>query len=80
MKTRVCLKYFVNDCLWKQFLASNSPQTSSNLICLTIFCKNKVFLRQGFNPKLEQLICKKALKFVLLYNFSDLFTEVRIWY
>ena len=23
MKTRVCLKYFVNDCLWKQFLASD---------------------------------------------------------
>ena len=25
MKTRVFLKYFVNDCLWKQFLASNLP-------------------------------------------------------
>ena len=33
----VCLKYFVNDCLWKQYLAFNSPQTPSNLICLTIF-------------------------------------------
>ena len=34
---RVCLKYFVNDCLWKQYLAFNSPQNPSNLICLTIF-------------------------------------------
>ena len=52
IKTRVCLKYFVNNCLWKQFLASNSPQSSSNLICLTIFVNS-------FNIKLEQLICKK---------------------
>ena len=35
MKTRVCLKYFVNDCLWKQFFATNSPQTPSNLILFT---------------------------------------------
>ena len=25
MKTRVCLKYFANDVLWKQCLISNSP-------------------------------------------------------
>ena len=25
MKTRVCLKYFVHDCIWKQFFASKSP-------------------------------------------------------
>ena len=24
MKTRVCLKYFVHDCIWKQFFASKS--------------------------------------------------------
>ena len=36
MKTRISLRYFVNDCLWKHFLASNSPQTSSNLIYLSI--------------------------------------------
>ena len=35
MKTRVSLKYFVRYCLWKHFFNSNSPQTSSNLICLT---------------------------------------------
>ena len=69
----------MNDGLWKHILASESPQTPSNLICLTIF----VILGpwHSFNLKLEQLICKKALKFVLLDNyFPDLFTEVQIWY
>ena len=76
MKTRVCLKYFVNDYLWKKFLAPNSPQTTSNLICLAIF----VTLFDSFNLKLEQLICKKAQKFVLLDSyFPDLFIEVKIW-
>ena len=37
MKTRVSLKYFVNDCFWKEFLTSNLPQIPSNLICLTFF-------------------------------------------
>ena len=36
MKTTVSLKYFVNDCLWKHFLKSNSPQTHSISISLTI--------------------------------------------
>ena len=36
MKTRVCLKHFVNDYIWRQFLASNSIKTLSSLICLTI--------------------------------------------
>ena len=36
MKTRACLKYFVHDCIWKQFFASNSLQAPLNLICLTI--------------------------------------------
>ena len=36
-KTTACLKYFLNDCLWKQFFASNSRQTTSNLMLLTIF-------------------------------------------
>ena len=76
MKTRVCLKYFGNHCLWKQFLDSNSPHTTSSLIRLTIFVKLK-----PFNLKLEQLICKKVPKFVLLDNyFPDLFTNLQIWY
>ena len=35
-KTRLCLKYFVHECLWKQFFANNFPWTPLNLICLTI--------------------------------------------
>ena len=80
MKTRVSLKYFVNDCFRKQFFASNSPQTPSNVISSkilgTICCLSHIF-----NLKLEQLSCEKVLKFALFGNyFSDLFTEVEIWY
>ena len=32
MKTRISLKYYVNDSLWKQLFASNSPQSFLNLI------------------------------------------------
>ena len=59
MKTRVCLKYFVSDCPWKQLLASNLLQTPSNLLYLTIFVT--LMPLALFNIKLEQLICKKAL-------------------
>ena len=73
MKTRVSLKYFLSDPLWKQFLASNSPQIPSNLISLTIL----VTLRK----KIERLNCRKVLKFALFDNcFSDIFSEVEIWY
>ena len=79
MKARVSLKYFVNDCLWKQVFASNSPQTPSNLTFLTIL----VTLRpsHSFNLNLEHLSCKKGLKFALLGNcFSDLSIEIEIRY
>ena len=36
MKTRVCLKYFVNNCLWKQRFASKLTQTPLNVISFTI--------------------------------------------
>ena len=36
METRVSLKYFVNGCLWKPFFTYKLPQTSPNLISLTI--------------------------------------------
>ena len=41
MKAIACLKYIVNDCLWKHFL--NSPQTPSNLTSFTIRCNSKAF-------------------------------------
>ena len=79
MKIRAYLKYFVNDRLWKQFLASNLSQIPSNLICLTNFVI-LVSLRQ-FKPKIRATNLQKALKLVLLDNyFLDLFTEVQIWY
>ena len=43
MKTRLNLKYSVNDCLWKGFYDSKSAQTPLNLISLTIFGNSKVF-------------------------------------
>ena len=74
MKTKV---YLWKHCLWKHFLGSKLPQTPSNLIWLTIF------EIQGFwhslNLKLEQLICTKALEFILLDNhYPDLLTEGQI--
>ena len=33
----ICLEYFVNDCLRKQFLASNTLHTHLNFICFIIF-------------------------------------------
>ena len=79
MKTRVSLKYFVIYCLWKLFLDSNSPQTLSYLIALAFLVT--LSLSHCFNLKVEQLSGKKVLNFPVLGNcFSDLFTEVEIWY
>ena len=78
MKTRASLKYFVSYCLWKHFFDSTSPHTPSNLISLTILVTLRPFT---FNQKLEQLSSEKVLKFALLGNcFSELFTEVEIWF
>ena len=77
MKTRVSIKYFVNDCLWKPYLDSNSLQTPSNLISLIYLVTPKPFI--FFNLKLEILSCKKVPKIALLGNcFSQLFAEVEI--
>ena len=65
MKTGVFLKYSVSYCLQKQFLGPESPQTTSNLIRLTIF----IAPFDTVKLKLEQLICKKVLKFVSLDNY-----------
>ena len=79
MKTRVSLKYFVNDCLWKHSFAFNLPQILSNLISLKILVTVRPFTK--FYLKLEQLSCKNVLKFALHVNcFPDLFIEVKIWY
>ena len=65
IKTRVNLKFFVNDCISKHSFACNLPEILSN----------------SFNLKLEQLSFKKVLKIVLLGKcLSDLFTDVEICY
>ena len=64
-KTRDCPKYPVNDRLppRKHPPTSNSPQTPSNLICLTIF----VILRPltQFSPKISATNLQKSAKFFL---------------
>ena len=80
MKTRVSLKCFVNNCFWKHFFASNSPQTPTNLVSLTMLVTLKPFT-QLIALKPEKLICKNVLYLAFTGNcFSDLFTEVKIWY
>ena len=79
MKTRVSLKYFVSYSVCKLFCDSNSLQTPSNIISLTFLVTVRILTL--FNLKLEQLSGKKVVKLALLGNyFSNLFTEVEIWY
>ena len=63
MKTRVCLKYFVNHCLWKQFLDSNSRHTTSSLICLTSFVNLRPMAQ--FRPKVRATNLQKSAKICL---------------
>ena len=60
MKTKVCLKCFVNNCLWKQFFASKLPQRPSNLISFTIFV-TLMSLTQ-FQPKIQAKKFEKGAK------------------
>ena len=60
MKTRVNLKYPANGCLWKHFFASNSTQTPSNLIYLTIFVTLRPFTQ--FQPKIRAIKLQKKAK------------------
>ena len=60
MKTRVSRKYFVDDCVWKQFFASNSPQTPSNLISFTILLALRFFTQ--FLAKIGAIKLQKGVK------------------
>ena len=76
-KTTLCLKYFGQDCLRKQFFASNWPPGPFKFD-LTILLSLRTLIK-FFNLESEELICKTLRKFLLLDNyFSDLFTEVEI--
>ena len=59
MKTTVCLKYFLNDCISKQFFASNLPYVPSNLNSYTIFVQ---LISQDSNLNIKQLSCQKVLQ------------------
>ena len=72
MKTRVSLKYFVNDFLWKSFFDSNLPQTTSELICLTNLVTVRPFT--CFKLTSEEVNYKQLLKCALLSNY---FSEVK---
>ena len=75
MKTRVSLKHFLNDCLWKQFFAFNLPQTPSNLILLTILVTLSSFTK--FELKIRVIKLQKVQQFALIGNcFSDPFIDV----
>ena len=59
--------------------APNSPQTPSNLICLTIFVTLRPLTQ--LSPKISATNLQKALNFSFLDNyFPDLSTEAKIWY
>ena len=79
MKTRASLKYFVSYCLWKLIFDSKLSQTPSNLIALRFLIILRPFTL--LYVKIRQLSGQKVLKFAFLINcFSNLFTEVKIWY
>ena len=65
MKTRVSLKYFVNDCLWKHSFASNWPQTPLNLISLRILVTLKPFTQ--FKTKIRAIKSQKSAKICLIW-------------
>ena len=59
MKTRAIPIYLFHDCLWKQFFASNLPQSPSILIFLTI----RLFTQFEFKIRATKL--QKRAKFCL---------------
>ena len=65
MKTRVSLKYYVNDCLWKQFFASESRKTTSNLISMTILVTLRPFTK--FQLKIRAIKLQKSAKICLTW-------------
>ena len=60
MKTRVSLKCFLNDSLWKYFLDSNLPETTSNLIYFTILVTLTSFIL--VSPKIRAINLQKNAK------------------
>ena len=63
MKIRVSLKRFVNDCLWQQFLDSNTPHSLSNLIYLNSLVTLRPLTQ--FQPKIRAINLQKSAKICL---------------
>ena len=73
IKTGVCLKYFVNDCFFLQ--TRHRPDQISYL------WQYLYGFWHSFDLKLEELICKKVLKLVLVDNYFPYpFCPVQIWH
>ena len=65
IKTRVCLKHFVNGCFYKLIFASNSLQTPSKLILLTIFVTWRPLTQ--FQPNIRATKIQKSAKICLTW-------------
>ena len=63
MKTRVSLKYFVDDSVRKPLFDFNSPQTLSNLISLTILVTPRSFTPH--EPKIRAIKFQNRAKICL---------------
>ena len=65
MKTRVSLKYVVNDCLWKQIFDFNFAQTLLTLTSLTILVTLRPFTQ--FQLKIRAIKLQKSAKICLTW-------------
>ena len=67
MKTRVSLKYLVNDCLWRHFFPAHPPppQTPSFLISLTILITLRPFTQ--FYSKIRAIKLQKSANICLTW-------------
>ena len=63
MKTRVSLKYFVNDSLWNPFFDCTSSQTPSKLTSLTILETLRSFTL--FSSKIRAVTLQEGAKICL---------------
>ena len=65
MKTRVSLKYFMNDFLQKHSFPCNLPQTPSKLISLRLLVARKPFTQ--FEPKIRVIKLQKRASICLTW-------------
>ena len=76
METRVCLNYFVNGYLWKNFFAFMSAQTTWNLISLTILVNLRPFTK--FHPKIRAIKWQEIAKICLFWSLISLILGLNV--